>query len=65
VRRGLARIDYGGNGAPLTMSFGVASLERDEAMETLRRRADDALYRAKRDGRNNVVVAEGRSESRS
>lgn len=61
VRRGLSKIDYGGNGKPLTMSFGVAALERDEPLEMLRRRADEALYRAKNGGRNSIVVAKDRS----
>lgn len=59
VRSDLAGIDCGGNGKPLTMSFGVAELAADEALESLRKRADDALYRVKRGGRNNIVVADG------
>lgn len=36
----------------LTASFGVAEWNSADDVETLTKRADDALYRAKRDGRN-------------
>ena len=42
---------------PVTSSFGVAELECDEDGESLLRRADAALYRAKEGGRNRVVAA--------
>ncbi|HSH26299.1 MAG TPA: diguanylate cyclase, partial [Wenzhouxiangella sp.] len=58
VRSALAGIDYGGNGKPLTMSFGVAELKPDEALEDVRIRTDEALYRAKRRGRNLIVAAD-------
>lgn len=58
VRAEMGRIDYGGNGKPLSMSFGVAELQPDEPLEKLRERADEALYQAKHGGRNVVVVAE-------
>lgn len=61
VRHDLAGIDYGGNGKPLAMSFGVARLGAGESLENLRWRADEALYRAKQGGRNNVVNAEADS----
>lgn len=60
VRENLAKIQYGGNGKPLTMSFGVAELAAGEALENLRKRADEALYEAKSGGRNSVVVAKGK-----
>lgn len=44
-------------GVALSCSFGVAELEPDEVFEDLLRRADAALYAAKRDGRNCVRVA--------
>jgi two-component system cell cycle response regulator len=40
----------------VTCSFGVASLEKPDTKETLLKRVDDALYEAKRTGRNKVVV---------
>ncbi len=45
-------------GAPLTVSFGVATARLDESFraEDLVERADAALYRAKDNGRNCVVV---------
>jgi diguanylate cyclase (GGDEF)-like protein len=44
-------------GLAITMSFGVAAASGDEiAFESLFKRADDALYRAKAAGRNRVVA---------
>ena len=40
----------------VTVSLGVAQLEADdEALESILERADGALYRAKREGRNRVA----------
>jgi len=47
-----------GSGEPVTASFGVAGLWADEDAAQLRRRADQALYAAKRDGRDRVAVAD-------
>ena len=50
----------GGHGQPdgrLTISVGVASLEPGETGASLLARADRALYEAKDEGRNRVVVA--------
>lgn len=53
---------------PLTVSIGVAAVAAqcvtDEAVaaEALLRRADEALYQAKRQGRNRVVVVHGTGE---
>jgi PleD family two-component response regulator len=38
------------------MSFGVSLARDDDTVETLVKRADDALYTAKHGGRNQVVV---------
>ncbi|GAB6078780.1 diguanylate cyclase [Hydrogenobaculum acidophilum] len=40
----------------ITCSFGVISLQKDDTKETLLKRVDDALYQAKRTGRNKVVA---------
>ncbi|QNH16341.1 MULTISPECIES: sensor domain-containing diguanylate cyclase [unclassified Xanthomonas] len=45
-------------GVPLTASFGVATYQPDESAEQLLKRADQALYRAKRAGRDCVSLAE-------
>jgi len=42
--------------SPVTASFGGATLRPDERHDSLIDRADGALYRAKRAGKNNVVV---------
>jgi two-component system cell cycle response regulator len=39
----------------VTISIGIAALGRDDNAATVLKRADQALYRAKRDGRNRVV----------
>ena len=40
--------------APVTLSAGVAGMKAGDSLESLLRRADDALYRAKIAGRNRV-----------
>jgi len=41
----------------VTMSFGVTCFEKDDSVDSCISRADGALLRAKRDGRNRVVAA--------
>jgi two-component system, cell cycle response regulator len=61
LRRAMASKSFDcGNGlmVPVTVSVGVASLSgADDTLERLLKRADQALYSAKREGRNRVVVA--------
>ena len=53
-------IHYGSESIPVTISAGVASAGTDEPIDfnELVERADRALYRAKRSGRNRVVMEE-------
>ncbi len=49
-------IQQGARTVPVTISIGIAALRgKDDNAATLLKRADQALYRAKRDGRNRVV----------
>jgi two-component system cell cycle response regulator len=46
----------GGTGQiEVTISIGIAALGRGDTAANVLKRADQALYRAKRDGRNRVV----------
>lgn len=51
-------VRVGDQAVPLTVSAGVAQWQPDEDADHLLARADEALYRAKHEGRNRVVVAE-------
>jgi len=42
------------NVSRITASFGIASFKKTDTLETIIQRADQALYRAKESGRNNV-----------
>jgi two-component system cell cycle response regulator len=49
-------IQQGARSVAVTISIGIAALRgKDDAAAGLLKRADQALYRAKRDGRNRVV----------
>jgi hypothetical protein len=54
-----ARELHAPNGEPInvTASFGVASFPSTAGVETLVAAADEALYRAKREGKNRVATA--------
>jgi diguanylate cyclase (GGDEF)-like protein len=49
----------------ITASFGVAILGTDEGLSALMCRADDALYKAKKNGRDSVCLAHQHSYERS
>ncbi|MBZ9700372.1 MULTISPECIES: sensor domain-containing diguanylate cyclase [unclassified Mesorhizobium] len=50
-------------GTKVTASFGVAARSGDEALEPLMRRADEALYKAKKNGRDSVRLSYERPET--
>lgn len=41
----------------ITCSFGVAQMKKDESLENLHKRADEAMYKAKKLGKNKVCVS--------
>ena len=50
-------VNHAGSPLTVTVSIGITSIERpDDTSDTVLKRADQALYRAKRDGRNRVVA---------
>lgn len=53
----LQQFMHGGTGVPVAFSAGVALCRADEDQATVVARADAALYRAKRAGKNRVVCA--------
>ncbi|WP_086934776.1 GGDEF domain-containing protein [Agarilytica rhodophyticola] len=48
---------FKGNPVKITISFGLASFNEDDSVESVFERADKALYRAKNQGRNQCVIA--------
>jgi two-component system cell cycle response regulator len=61
IQETLALSPYAVSGVAITqtVSIGVATWDGDESPETLERRADLAMYAAKDQGRNSVVVSKG------
>lgn len=51
------KFHFQGQPVPVTLSAGIACLQTDDDQDALFRRADSALYRAKRAGRNRVETA--------
>lgn len=60
LRQALNEFDLGEVNEPITISFGIAELMPQEGVESIRSRADDALYQAKNEGRDRIVLAEPR-----
>lgn len=58
VREAVEGLEFEAEGEPfgVTCSLGLAEMEESEGMDHLVKRADDALYRAKEEGRNRVVA---------
>ncbi|MFU1519853.1 diguanylate cyclase [Vreelandella alkaliphila] len=57
-RLAIAPIDFGsGASTTLSISVGVAMLENGESPESLLARADEAMYKAKQEGRDRVYLA--------
>ncbi len=57
VRSEIEKHEFGELKLKITASFGVASLQEGEAMESLLKRSDQALYEAKSAGRNQVKAS--------
>ena len=57
IERDLFAIQGNARSIPVTVSIGAACLAGgDDTVQTILKRADQALYRAKNDGRNRVVA---------
>lgn len=60
LRQALTEVDLGKVDEPITISFGIAELRPQEGLESIRSRADNALYEAKNEGRDRIVLADPR-----
>jgi diguanylate cyclase (GGDEF)-like protein len=49
-------VEHGGREVKVTLSLGLAELHRGESVESWLGRADAALYRAKREGRDRYCI---------
>ncbi|MGM0833679.1 MAG: diguanylate cyclase [Pseudomonadota bacterium] len=58
LRSLVATLQVTGLNQPMTVSIGVAVWQPDDSCKTIIARADAAMYRAKRNGRNRVEIAE-------
>lgn len=56
-------LQSGGRHFELTLSLGLAEASTDDTPDTLIRRADNALYAAKRAGRDRVLIAPGTGQT--
>lgn len=67
IRKALseASIPAGDSAVSFTVSVGLAERQKGEALDTLLRRADEAVYEAKRQGRNCIVLARNEARGRS
>ena len=53
---------YHGKAVTITVSCGVSSFRENDTLEQVFERADKALYKAKKNGRNQCVIASVRSD---
>jgi diguanylate cyclase (GGDEF)-like protein/PAS domain S-box-containing protein len=56
IRTGIEKFNFN-KAAKITISCGVAEFKKEDTKNTLIKRADDAMYKAKRNGRNRVVIS--------
>ena len=64
LREAVASAPFESMSGPIsvTVSIGVAALETSESLKELMQRADEAMYRAKRAGRDRVMIHDNRVE---